>query len=43
MARTAPPQEKAERWPSAIAAGPYYANYHVRTDLDIPLVVCEPR
>ena len=42
VARTAPPEEKAARWPAAIAAWPDYANYQVRTDRDSPLVVCEP-
>ena len=43
VARTASPEEKAERWPAAVAAWPDYANYQARTDRDIPLVVCEPR
>ena len=42
VARTAPPEEKAERWPAATAAWPDYANYQIRTDRDNPLVVCEP-
>ena len=42
VARTAPPEEKVERWPAATAAWPDYANYQIRTDRDIPLVVCEP-
>ncbi len=43
VARTASPEEKAERWPAAVAAWPDYANYQAKTDRDIPLVVCEPR
>ena len=40
---TASPEEKAERWPAALAAWPAYAEYQAKTDRDIPLVVCEPR
>jgi len=43
VARTASPEEKARRWPAALAAWPAYAEYQARTDRDIPLVVCEPR
>ena len=42
-ARTATPDEKACRWPAALAAWPAYADYQARTERDIPLVVCEPR
>jgi len=42
-ARTATPEEKAARWPAAVAAWPDYANYQASTDRDIPLVICEPR
>ena len=43
VTRTASPEEKAERWPTALAAWPDYANYQSKTDRDIPLVICEPR
>ena len=43
VARTASPEEKAERWPAALAAWPAYAEYQAKTHRDIPLVVCEPR
>ncbi|MDH3705657.1 MAG: nitroreductase family deazaflavin-dependent oxidoreductase [Acidimicrobiia bacterium] len=42
-ARTATPDEKAARWPVAVAAWPDYDNYQAATDRDIPLVICEPR
>ncbi len=42
-ARTATPEEKAERWPVAVAQWPDYANYQAGTERDIPLVICEPR
>ena len=43
VARTASPEEKAERWPAALDAWPAYADYQAKTSRDIPLVVCEPR
>ena len=42
-ARIATPEEKAERWPVAVAAWPDYAEYQKNTDRDIPLIICEPR
>ncbi|MGI9603806.1 MAG: nitroreductase family deazaflavin-dependent oxidoreductase [Acidimicrobiales bacterium] len=42
-ARTATPEEKAARWPAAVAAWPDYDNYQAATERDIPLVICEPR
>ena len=42
VARTASPEEKAERWPAALHAWPAYADYQAKTRRDIPLVVCEP-
>jgi deazaflavin-dependent oxidoreductase (nitroreductase family) len=43
VARVADADEKASRWPAALAAWPDYADYQARTDRDIPLIVCEPR
>ena len=42
-ARTASPEEKATRWPAAVAMWPAYDEYQASTDRDIPLVVLEPR
>lgn len=42
-ARTADPAEKAELWPTIVAAYKGYAGYQRRTDRDIPVVICEPR
>jgi deazaflavin-dependent oxidoreductase (nitroreductase family) len=42
-ARTASPEEKAAKWPLAVAAWPSYDDYQRSTDRDIPLVICEPR
>ena len=37
------PEEKAERWPTAVAAWPDYAEYQKNTDRDIPLIICESK
>ncbi len=42
-ARTATAAEKAELWPTIVAAYKGYAGYQKRTDRDIPVVICEPR
>ena len=42
-ARTASTEEKAARWPAAVAKWPAYDEYQASTDRDIPLVVLEPR
>ena len=42
-ARTASAEEKAELWPTIVAAYKGYAGYQKRTDRDIPVVICEPR
>jgi deazaflavin-dependent oxidoreductase (nitroreductase family) len=42
-ARVASPEEKAELWPTVVAAYHGYAGYQKRTRRDIPLVICEPR
>lgn len=42
-ARTATPEEKAELWPTIVAAYRGYADYQRSTDRDIPVVICEPR
>lgn len=42
-ARTVDPAEKAELWPTIVAAYKGYAGYQRRTERDIPVVVCEPR
>ena len=42
-ARTASPEEKAERWASASAIYPPYDDYQASTERDIPLVVLETR
>jgi deazaflavin-dependent oxidoreductase (nitroreductase family) len=42
-ARTARAEEKAEMWPTIVAAYKGYAGYQTRTDRDIPVVICEPR
>lgn len=42
-ARTATADEKAELWPTIVAAYKGYAGYQKRTDRDIPVVICEPR
>ena len=41
-ARVATPEEKAEVWPTVVAAYKGYASYQKRTDRDIPVVICEP-
>ena len=41
IARTATPAEKEELWPVAVAEWPDYENYQLRTERDIPLVICE--
>jgi deazaflavin-dependent oxidoreductase (nitroreductase family) len=43
LARRASPAEKAELWPRVVAAYKGYAGYQLRTERDIPLVICEPR
>ena len=42
-ARTAEAAEKAELWPTIVAAYKGYAGYQRRTERDIPVVICEPR
>jgi deazaflavin-dependent oxidoreductase (nitroreductase family) len=42
-ARTADPAEKAELWPTIVAAYKGYAGYQRRTERDIPVIICEPR
>jgi deazaflavin-dependent oxidoreductase (nitroreductase family) len=42
-ARVAEGDEKARRWPVAVAAWPDYDEYVTKTDRVIPLVICEPR
>jgi len=42
-ARTASPEEKAERWAAATAVYPPYDDYQASTERDIPLVVLETR
>ena len=42
-ARVATATEKAELWPSIVAAYKGYAGYQKRTQRDIPVVICEPR
>ena len=42
-ARTASADEKAELWPTIVAAYKGYAGYQKRTERDIPVVICEPR
>ena len=42
-ARTATADEKAEMWPTIVAAYKGYAGYQKRTERDIPVVICEPR
>lgn len=41
--RTADAAEKAELWPTIVAAYKGYAGYQRRTERDIPVVICEPR
>ena len=41
IARTASTFEKDELWPVAVAEWPDYENYQLRTERDIPLVICE--
>ena len=41
VARTATAVEKEELWPIAVAEWPDYENYQIRTERDIPLVICE--
>ena len=43
VARTASVEEKAELWPTIVAAYKGYASYQKRTERDIPVVICEPR
>lgn len=42
-ARTADAAEKAELWPTIVAAYKGYAGYQRRTERDIPVIICEPR
>jgi deazaflavin-dependent oxidoreductase (nitroreductase family) len=42
-ARPATADEKAEMWPTIVAAYKGYAGYQKRTSRDIPVVICEPR
>ena len=42
-ARTAGTDEKAELWPTIVAAYKGYAGYQRRTERDIPVVICAPR
>jgi deazaflavin-dependent oxidoreductase (nitroreductase family) len=42
-ARVASPEEKAQLWPTIVAAYKGYASYQKRTQRDIPVVICEPR
>lgn len=42
-ARVASPEEKAQRWPAAVAVWPDYAEYQTKTQRDIPLIICEPQ
>jgi deazaflavin-dependent oxidoreductase (nitroreductase family) len=42
-ARVASAEEKAEMWPTIVAAYKGYAGYQKKTQRDIPVVICEPR
>ena len=42
-ARPATAEEKAELWPTIVAAYKGYAGYQKKTSRDIPVVICEPR
>ena len=42
-ARTATPQEKSELWPQIVKVNPGYAGYQLKTDREIPVVICEER
>jgi deazaflavin-dependent oxidoreductase (nitroreductase family) len=42
-ARVASPEEKADLWPTVVAAHKGYAGYQKRTGRDIPVVICESR
>lgn len=42
-ARTASTEEKADLWPTILAAYKGYGDYQRRTERDIPVVICEPR
>jgi len=42
VARTASVEEKAELWPTIVAAYKGYAGYQKRTERDIPVVICRP-
>ena len=42
-ARVADDEERARRWPVAVAAWPAYDEYVTKTVRVIPLVICEPR
>jgi deazaflavin-dependent oxidoreductase (nitroreductase family) len=42
-ARTASREEKAELWPTIVAAYRGYEGYQRKTNRDIPVVICEPR
>ena len=41
-ARTATSDEKADLWPRIVSAYKGYGGYQRRTELDIPVVICEP-
>jgi len=42
-ARVASGQERADLWPTIVAAYRGYAGYQKRTQREIPVVICEPR
>lgn len=42
-AHTATARERADLWPSIVAAYPGYARYQQKTTREIPVVICEPR
>ena len=42
LARVATAQERARLWPLVIAGHQYYADYQLKTDRQIPLVMLEP-
>lgn len=42
-ARPANPEEKAELWPRVVSAYRGYEQYQLKTEREIPVVICEPR
>lgn len=42
LARVAGPDERQALWDRAVAVNPGFAKYQLKTDREIPVVICEP-